>query len=146
MKKVKRWRYYCDHCKKSGGSGFHMKKHEGGCTKNPNRTCGFCDVSGGFEADPKELLLIVKKGVNEIEKQLFDSLAMNNNIDKVSKRVVEELLDKTEGCPACTLAAIRQTEDSYYINFDYKKTKDQFWKNNPRDEPEYGHDYIGGIG
>ena len=38
MKAIKKWRYYCDHCKKSGASSFHMAAHERSCTLNPLRS------------------------------------------------------------------------------------------------------------
>lgn len=42
MRAMKRWRYYCDHCRKVGGSRSAMEKHERGCTANPARICGVC--------------------------------------------------------------------------------------------------------
>ena len=42
MKRAQRWRYYCDHCGKCGGSGGHMQKHEASCTANPKRVCRYC--------------------------------------------------------------------------------------------------------
>lgn len=134
MKKVKRWRYYCDHCKKSGGSAYHMKSHEKRCTGNPERECGFCDIAGNIPY-PKELLPIVRAAVAILEKS-FSSKSFDSgiDIDEISNRVEKELLGKSGGCPACALAAIRQTKNSEFIQFDYKKAKAKFWKDNPRDE------------
>lgn len=132
MKKVKRWRYYCDHCKKSGGSAYHMKNHEKVCTLNPDRNCGFCNIVGNTSY-PEDLLLIVKKGV-EITKKFNIDDWLGGQIKKTGENIDKELLEKSGGCPACTLAAIRQTKDSEFIQFDYEKSKVQFWKDNPRDD------------
>lgn len=39
-------RYYCDYCKKQGGSASHISRHEKRCTMNPDRECGVCDLLG----------------------------------------------------------------------------------------------------
>jgi hypothetical protein len=134
MKKVKRWRYYCDYCNKSGGSAHHMKKHELICTANPKRECGFCKV---MEVDPKKepLKQIVVNAVRELEAiQPWDS----EKFDTLQEKVVKELLKESGGCPACVLAAIRQTEGSEFIQFDYKKAKKEFW-DEWHVEPDYSY-------
>lgn len=45
MKTKRKLRYYCDWCKKSGGSKHHLAKHERGCTLNPRRVLG--NLTGG---------------------------------------------------------------------------------------------------
>ena len=49
-------RYYRDFCKKSGGSAYHMRRHESACTANPNRQCGMCD-GGGYDAADLPVLI-----------------------------------------------------------------------------------------
>lgn len=39
-------RYYCEHCKKSGGRKDVIARHEAGCTANPSRVCGCCRLAG----------------------------------------------------------------------------------------------------
>ena len=86
MKAVRRWRYYCDHCKKVGGAKCHMERHEAACTANPDRVCGFCAKTGcGSGLSTAELVAV-------LDAQGFAALVT--------------LAD----CPACTLAALRQTK------------------------------------
>lgn len=48
-----------------------------------------------------------------------------------------KLLQVSEGCPACMLAALRQSD--IYLNFEFSEYKDKFWKDHPREEqaPSY---------
>lgn len=54
MRRKPSYRYYCDYCKKSGGSGSAMAIHEKHCTMNPNRVCRFCATGAdwGMEQHP----------------------------------------------------------------------------------------------
>lgn len=134
MKKVKRWRYYCDHCKKSGGSAWHMKKHEKTCTANPDRHCGFCEIEGNIN-DIEKLKSIVEKSVSEFweeTKNFSDTDFHDTDFHiKITENLEKDLLKESKGCPACALAAVRQTKGSEFIQFDYKKAKDQFWLDHP---------------
>jgi hypothetical protein len=131
MRKKKVWRYYCEWCKKSGCSAGHMKNHEKHCTNNPNRDCKMCSVSGGYQEDIKTLIRVLKyEGLNALR-------------------------DKCFTCPACMLAAIRQsglndakpTEDlieNHKIKevreavqgFDYNKEKAEYWAEHNANEIE----------
>ena len=93
MRQVKRWRYYCDHCKKSGCSKHHMAKHEKGCTMNPHRECGVCAMWLG--------------GCNEPMADLIAALGNG----------YASLREKCENCPACTLAALRQAPCNHGMQF-----------------------------
>lgn len=46
MKTKLRPRFYCDFCRKSGGSAAAMTRHESACTANPNRVCKMCPAGG----------------------------------------------------------------------------------------------------
>jgi hypothetical protein len=60
MKAVKRWRYYCDHCKKAGASPYHMRNHEESCTLNPARVCKLCArLNGGNGTPLPEMLALL---------------------------------------------------------------------------------------
>ena len=124
MKRIKRWRYYCDFCKKSGGSGHYMKIHEKGCTANPDRECGFCKIAG-LSLDKEKLKQIVKTGLEDFEEMDFDE--QNENWEGLQNKIQNDLIKESGGCPACSLAAVRQTKDSEFVQFDYKKAKDAFW-------------------
>lgn len=106
-------RYYCDHCKKSGCGKSAMQKHENRCVKNPKRVCGFCRIMEQ-EQYPIERLI---KAVNEGPE-------------------LSAILNLTNHCPGCTLAAIVQGKFNEmndgepplnYINFDFKAAVKQFW-------------------
>lgn len=112
MRKVKRWRYYCEHCKKSGASGGHIAAHEKSCTSNPERERRMCKIA---ELD---------------QRSTDDLLAM------LDERGADGLLAEVH-CPACVVAAIRafrkregpmNREDSPYIVFDYKPAAAAFWE------------------
>jgi hypothetical protein len=120
MNKKKVWRYYCEFCKKSGCSAGHLKKHEKGCTANPNRECGLCRTAG-LEQEPTAKLVSILMEKIPVEEQM------------------KKLRDITENCPACILSAIRQSglqhwdfdedgiEKGPNYNFDYKKEAALFW-------------------
>lgn len=122
MKKIYKYRYYCDFCKKSGASAGHMKKHEKSCTANPNRICGFC----GFPTDVKSLVSALGDGDNE---------------------GVKRLREEAEGCPACMLSAIRQSglqrayvdeeDKGFSVGFNFQAEKKEWW--DERRQPAYGN-------
>lgn len=115
MRKLMRWRYYCEFCKKSGASGGHIAKHEASCTRNPNRVCRMC-AKGELVQQPMETLLAA-----------------------LHEGGADAVLRLAEGCPACTMAAIlvhrgsepleyeESTGYTNFIEFDYKKAADSFW-------------------
>ena len=88
MRTALRPRYYCDHCNKGNGSPSAMKRHERGCTLNPQRECGMCrmlaDEGGPDPAPARDELVRV----------------MDEKGFKAMCAVANE-------CPACILAALR---------------------------------------
>jgi hypothetical protein len=86
MKTVMRPRYYCDHCNKGNGSPSAMRRHERGCTLNPQRVCGMCKmVADEVEpAPPRDELVRV------MDEQGFKAMC-----------------EAANNCPACILAALR---------------------------------------
>lgn len=116
--------YQCEHCRKRKLSSSWMKKHEERCTRNPQRECGFCGMIGGIE---EEVVAFVK---------LLNDTADHGAYSSVGSK---DLLDRMEGCPACTLAVIVQAKprmqcDEYgampsiFVEFDYKAAKAEWWK------------------
>lgn len=119
MRKKKVWRYYCDHCNKGGCSGGCMKRHEASCCRNPSRVCGMCAAAGiGPEQKPTPALVEALGGGD--------------------KAGVERLREAAQGCPACMLSAIiasdlqepadLETGGGFHVEFDFKKERDEFWK------------------
>jgi hypothetical protein len=116
MRKKKVWRYYCEYCKKSNCNPASMKKHEAGCTNNPGRICGLCKITGEEQKPIGELITILGNG---------------------SDKELERLRAKTNNCPTCILAAIRQSglqagpdEDGsgFSVAFNYRAELADFWK------------------
>jgi hypothetical protein len=110
MRREKRWRYYCDHCKKSGGHAYHLRNHEKRCTANPDRECGICEQMGELPLPIKELIAVLEP-----------------------RGGLERLRDIANNCPACILAAIRQSgcmdweNPATYYEFDFNKELAGFW-------------------
>jgi len=120
MKRAKRWRYYCDYCKKSGGNSLAI--HETHCTMNPDRICRMCEI-GGEKQQPIKTALAALDGRTDLK---LLRLAVHN-------------------CPACILAAIRQAEPNHDFShigrdeeFDYKKESQEWLTQcNTKKEDQY---------
>ena len=125
MRKVKRWKYYCDFCKKSGGHRHWIEKHEKRCTLNPNRECGMCEIGGYVQEPIEKLSAIVKKYVKVVEDKDWP---WSNYTLENDEALMKELGEAVEYCPACTLAAIRQAGVPVPVtSFDFKQACGEFW-------------------
>lgn len=87
MRSFIRTRYGCDFCKKVGGSAFHLRKHEAGCTNNPNRVCTMHKIAA--DCDP--------------------SLSVENLKQALAEGGFPFLESAADGCPACILSGLRQS-------------------------------------
>jgi len=119
MKSVKRWRHYCDFCKKSGGQRPAMERHEKGCTANPNRECGLCAL--GCAAQPlHELIALANSWVESAttDEELWGV--------EITQPMVDELEKLADYCPACTLAALRQSRVPW-SPFKFKEKLAAWW-------------------
>jgi hypothetical protein len=103
-----------------------MEKHERGCTLNPDRVCGLCAIS---EHD-KVLSL----------SELIDVLG-NGSSERFAK-----LREAANECPACILAAIRQSPnirgslcpiESDVWSWEFKPALDAFWINHDDVDRDY---------
>ena len=127
-------RYYCDHCKKAGCSAGHMKRHEASCTGNPNRICRMCGVQS---RDWKVVTSVLVR---------IPVLALNDEVicDDWQRDTTEEsfkaMEDSLDGCPACILAALRQSK-SYRTGWDFKDALKDWWaeRNNEAASLVYHH-------
>lgn len=137
MRTVMRPRYYCDHCKKGTGSPSYMKRHERGCTANPSRYCGYC------QRTPDTV-------------RLAEIMAYPGTSTEDWKAKMVDLRKAADNCPACILAAIRQSKvqqfdpdpetgaacddsmifDGAMLGFDWK-TESRQWKEAHQPEPQY---------
>ena len=123
MKTKMRPRYYCDHCNKGNGSPSAMRRHERGCTLNPQRICGMCSFAareGGPEPAPPLHLL-----VEALDAEGFKAMC-----------------ELANDCPACILSVLRtkngfDPETGPYVagpedgreSWGYQKAKAEWWSN-----------------
>ena len=131
MRKKQVWRYWCDFCGKAGLSAGHMKKHELHCTKNPNRICRMCAIME-FDSKPlSELIEIMKPAVDGLEDSQWEFEGKTYNEEKMKDilpECVKKLREAADGCPACILSAIRQSNIPVpCTGFDFKKESDSHW-------------------
>jgi hypothetical protein len=121
MTKKKVWRYKCDYCKKSNCSASSIKKHERGCTANPERVCGMCAAVGNEQASSLKIPI------------LQISIEIN---DRSPDAILAWMRTLTGNCPACILSAIRQSKSTAYFEniFDFKEECELFWQEHPRKE------------
>jgi len=140
MTRKRVWRYYCEHCKKSGGSAYHLREHEKHCTGNPERECRVCQMDradvdrGEGEQRPMAELLAV---LPEPKALWWDpGSKLYRNYGQYEKWKAEQLADAmerlrelTQNCPACIFAALRQKGfHTSEAGFDYKAEMDEIWK------------------
>lgn len=141
MRKVMRPRYYCEHCRKGSGSAYHMKKHEAGCTLNPDRVCGMCRLVGHDQPDLKALMALLPSV--EQQKETHDWGDSYRDIEEQSVRALREA---SGDCPACMMAAIRQrglpvpTATGFNFTDDCKRVWKDF--NNAQYEREYHYGWL----
>lgn len=113
MRSVRKLVYYCDHCRKHGLSRAAMERHERACTMNPDRVCRWSidEAEGHAEFD-----------LRDVAEELFRRAPLDQD-DLAWLRSTVTTAD--EGCPACMLAALRQSEVEYHVDpqgcrlFDY---------------------------
>ena len=124
MKSKKVTRYWCDFCKKSGASGYHMGRHEKHCTANPGRECRVCKFARGDDSrtDLAAAVQLLQGGDWEAARPLPPALR-----------------EATGGCPACILAALRQAlvPVGAASDFDYKAEMASLWNDVNADREEY---------
>jgi len=105
-------RYYCDFCKKSGCSKWHIEQHEKHCTMNPNRECRVCMILGVAQTPMSELLAILPKVTWDYPEPLETCYMCAPSLSSISLAQANDALpalrDRANNCPACIMAAIRQ--------------------------------------
>src|SRR4051812_6574440 len=112
VKTVKR--YFCDWCNKSGGAKHHMAKHEERCTKNPTRFCGLCHLAGRPQISIPEIVKIFSN---------MEPVLDLSKIREVTQARVNLLRQKTNNCPLCILAVLRQLKIPPFLmdGFNYRE-------------------------
>ena len=142
MKKVKRWRYYCDFCKKSGGSKFHMENHERHCTMNPDRVCGMCGSRGNLD----KLIAILPSADKCTETRTRNEILESSEscTEIAINKIMPQLRIATDNCPACILATLRQAKTVLIdicipaiSSFDFAEECKEWWKDRNVDRYDY---------
>jgi len=134
MREALRKRYYCDYCNKAGGSRYHMANHERGCTLNPDRLCGVC-LAMKLDAAPLAELIAFVQSVHE---KYVCPITSTFHFDIVKEDVVT-LRDRAGNCPACVLAALRQTKTfTASDDFDFRAELKSMWADHEREQRNYG--------
>ena len=129
MKQFKRWRYYCDFCKKAGGSKGHIARHEKSCTMNPNRICNVCLSLLEVEQKPiSQLLKILPNGRSFIEEEIAGIISYGT-LEKEVEKHMPKLRNLTVNCPACIMAALRQAGIPVLMveSFNFTKEMKSIW-------------------
>ena len=136
-------RYYCEFCKKAGGSASWISRHEKVCTLNPNRVCGVCKMDHGEysqnEAEQKpigELLAILPDTssfkVKEIDFETGKQYEYwHDDLTVAVNEVLPKLRKASGNCPACIMAALRQKgiPVTMVTDFDFKAEMQEIWDN-----------------
>lgn len=133
---VMRPRYYCDHCKKAGGSGGHIRRHEFGCTANPNRACGICRENDFHPKPLAELVALCRARATH-----HTDPTTEFDYHDLDAAALKELREAADGCPACMLAAMRQAPAfASRQDFNFKEELASVWaeKNAERMSRYYG--------
>ena len=143
MRKKKVWRYYCEFCKKAGCSGGHLKRHEEHCTMNPNRTCGMCEMMGGGAPDLQKVMQILPNPDDFKKTEEKFGFISFSGLEEATDKVLQELRDAVENCPACIMAALRQKGIPVPIvkNFNFTEECKSAWAdfNEAQRESDYGY-------
>lgn len=91
-----------------------MERHESGCTANPNRICKMCVMAG-----------LEQKSMEQLDAAIASVAVEPENYEE-QKGQYDALREATQGCPACTLALIRQTKHVIYFCMDWAAESKQW--------------------
>lgn len=141
MKRVKKWVYYCEFCKKSGRSASHMAQHEKHCTANPDRECGMCEVIGNQQTDYRAVAVTLrdKYDIDQVTQKIKDEIEQDGvsatwdtisygtdhgtdhgfnlpTADDIGALVPDD-------CPACILTILRMLDICALVKFSWAERK-----------------------
>lgn len=117
-------RYICEFCNKKGLSASHISKHEKRCTKNPNRYCGLCEETRDIKTLINDFSSRFKIGFNA---EFLEGINEPEFLAYFTKPLtLDDVIISCDGCPACTLAVLRQSkllniEHKDKFKFDFKE-------------------------
>ena len=136
MKVKKVNRYYCEFCKKSGCSVFHIRRHEERCTMNPNRKCGMCATMAEEQPNMEDLLAILP---DPAQSWIEDEFGKSYRPPPSLNEAIDKLRGVANNCPACILAALRQKGIPVpATEFNFTKECKSFWSDiNAQNQQEH---------
>ena len=126
---IKKNRYYCEYCKKSGGAAWAIKKHEERCTLNPKRHCGYCDLLENPQPNLIEFIaMLPNPDEYKCEDAEYESFYYRG-LEEAVDAVLPKLREACNNCPACIMAALRQKGIPVPVakNFNFKKECQRIW-------------------
>lgn len=98
-----------------------MEKHERHCTMNPDRTCRWAQLEYG----PR-----TRYGTHSFRRGLPRWVRLRSPL---TREDLDDIRDRVGGCPACMLAALRQSSVEYHYDavthqhmFDYEEEVKRF--------------------
>ncbi len=106
-------RYFCDFCSKGMFKRPAMARHERGCTRNENRVCYLCEQSRDYSA-LVAMLRLSPMGEWPDGHESKDPLG-------ITPATFKKLREQLDGCPSCTLSALRIAGLHAFGMFDYKR-------------------------
>jgi hypothetical protein len=113
VRAVQKTVYYCGHCGKHGLSRPAMEKHERVCTLNPERVCRWKIDDHGYV----EVAAVAAELRERASSYPLSPDPESEERTYLAKDDVEWLRDEVDGCPACMLAAMRQSGvDDYHTD------------------------------
>lgn len=130
MLTIKKNRYYCEYCKKSGGAANWIKKHEERCTLNPKRYCGYCHLLDPDTEQPEieKLKAILPDPDKYKHEDEYDCISFRG-LEEAVDNVLPKLRGACNNCPACIMSALRQKRIPVPVaeNFNFKKECQSIW-------------------
>lgn len=107
-------RHYCSYCGKGGFQIPAMNNHESSCTLNPKRNCRVC------KAEPRNYPALISEIRTDMRCKLVENTCKDETIWNVEdESLIRDLSSMVDGCPACTLAVIRQGKLN--CSWDYRE-------------------------
>lgn len=138
----KRNRYYCEYCKKSGGSAGHIQKHESSCTNNPDRECRMCRFMENIQTPLQELINLLPSESEFVTEGEYGKTLNFSAMNKAIGAVLPTLKEKAGDCPCCIFAALRQTYECFERSvYDFAEEQKKMLAEVNSDKSEDGERY-----
>lgn len=122
-------RYYCEYCKKSGGSKHHLQHHEKRCTLNPSRVCGYCKMLENEQPEMAGLVALLPNPKDHEVHEDFGAVYYGSTLHTAVDEALPKLREAAGNCPACIMAALRQKGIPVPMatDFSFKKECQEIW-------------------